>query len=173
MESGGQASTHCDSNNLVHAMTYQLMECPDEEVDRQNAVKEWDGNVNLNWRDEFQVANDYVSYRNKFVEMLTQFQNMCDGPLGSIKAVELRIELGKSKDRPIHSAAFRPVWGRESSRNGKREDACHGFYRSRLDRMGIIYRVRVKRGWQTLLQRLIPKTKRRNDTGLVTDTGHG
>lgn len=57
-------------------------------MSRQNAVKEVHGKENLNWQDELQVANEYVAYRQKFFEMLAQFDYMYDDLLWSIKALQ-------------------------------------------------------------------------------------
>lgn len=43
------ASTQCDSTVAVHAVRYKLPTRRDEQVDRQNAVKELKENANSSW----------------------------------------------------------------------------------------------------------------------------
>lgn len=73
-------------------------------MNRNYAVKDSDGNLNLDWKDEFKVLYEFVAHHHKFVEILAKFKNMWEGHLGSIRVVQHRIELGEFKDRPIKSA---------------------------------------------------------------------
>lgn len=76
-------------------------------MEKYNAVKEPDGTTNFNLREELKAPKALVAYRYNFVEMLAQYENMWDGHLESMKTVQHRIELEKSKNRPIHLARYR------------------------------------------------------------------
>lgn len=47
-ESGGQNLTQCDATNSVNAVHCKTTKCQKEQIDRQIAVKESNGIVNLN-----------------------------------------------------------------------------------------------------------------------------
>lgn len=53
------------------------------------------------------MPNEYVPYRYKVVDMLTILDNMWEGYLRSIKAVQHQIVVQKTRDRPIQSAPCR------------------------------------------------------------------
>lgn len=58
-----------------------------EEVDRHNAEKNLDENLSTDWKEEPTIPGKYSAYCDKFTHILTQSESMCNGHLGSIKAV--------------------------------------------------------------------------------------
>lgn len=144
IENGSQASTQCRSTHWVHTVHFKKSERREEKVDRHKAVKVSDRNANLNLQDESHVTIKYAAYRHKVVEMLGQFQNMWDIHLGSIKAVQKRTELKKSKDCPRHSAPNSAIANQKKSREARnRENSHHRRYVARQDRMDVNNRVRA------------------------------
>lgn len=103
----------------MHAIHFKPQVCRDEQVDSHNVVREFDGIVNLNWQYKIEVPNEYVASRHKFVQMLTQFENVWDGHVQSTKAVQHLMELKNSKHCPMHSA---PNRAGPESRDFEREE---------------------------------------------------
>lgn len=75
-ESGEQGLMNCEVTSSVHAIHYMPIGRQDKQVNRLIAEKESDGNANLNWWDELQRTKEYIAYHERFVEMLSQFENM-------------------------------------------------------------------------------------------------
>lgn len=105
-KSVNHASTQCGSAISIHAIHYKPPERRDELVDKHNPVRDLEGSENLNWCKKFQLSVEYFACLQKFVEMLVRFENMWDGPLKLLKERQHRIQLKKSKDRPIYSDQY-------------------------------------------------------------------
>lgn len=58
-------------------------------------------------RNKVKAAEGNVDYKNKFVEMISDFASMTDGHLGRIKLGKHRVELSQPKTKLIHSAPYR------------------------------------------------------------------
>lgn len=58
-------------------------------------------------RDEITIPDEYKTHRDEFLQLLSEFEDMGDGHLRSIKAARYWIELTFSDICPAHSTVYR------------------------------------------------------------------
>lgn len=78
-----------------------------EQIDRHNAIENLDGNSKTDWNHELTTSDEHIAYCKKYIHVLTKFVSIWNGLLGSIEAVQHRINLDKRENRPIHHALYR------------------------------------------------------------------
>lgn len=78
----------------------------DGPVGRQKEVKISD-QVNTTWLKEVKLPVWYSAYRDTFINMLTQFESMCEGYLRSIQAVKYWVERDRVDNWLIDSAPYK------------------------------------------------------------------
>lgn len=88
-------------NSIINAVPFRTFEPALKQADRQNAVIKSDKISRTEWRQGLSLREESSAYREKFINVLTQFESMCDGHLGSIEAVPHQIELKKTDTQPV------------------------------------------------------------------------
>lgn len=86
----------CDkfhSDPSCNASRYKPPESHDQQVDLPSPVKQPDEILKTAWREDLTLLDDFSAYRDKFINILTQFETMLDGPLWLIKEVLHQTEL--------------------------------------------------------------------------------
>lgn len=108
------------------------------------------------------------------LNVLSEFQHMCDGDLGLIKAVYQWFALHSAAERPIHSAQYRAgpramaIW---ETRN--RQDVGNGRCWTGLNRVGGTRLGCPKERRNTPFLRGLPQAERSSPPGLLSLTRHG
>lgn len=77
----------------INAVHYESPERRDEQVDWHNAVWSLDENLNIEWKMELMILNEYSAYHDQSIHILTQFESIWDGHLGSLKRCSPKLNL--------------------------------------------------------------------------------
>lgn len=83
-------------------------------MSRPKAVKRHvDEILKHDWKDEFQLSDEYTGCPKPFLHVLAEFQFMSDGHLGQVNISKHRTELTPENIQPIHSE---PYWAGSKAR---------------------------------------------------------
>lgn len=130
-----------NSGPTINAVRYKIPESGDEQVDLPNVVKESVRISKTDLHEDLIFSDEYSAYRDKFINMLTEFESMSDGDLGPIRAVQDWTKIEKKDSLPIHSAPYctEPKAWEIEKQEINWMNACHGRYRTYQDGMGLTF----------------------------------
>lgn len=100
-------STTVDSDNVV-----SFKPAPDrlEQIKKHRTVQQTDNDrLIIEWRDKVAIAIKYEEHLPAFLQLLEEFVEMWDIPLGSITFAKRKTELTDNNLRPVHSALHRTI----------------------------------------------------------------
>lgn len=98
-----------NSDPTITSTRYTPFERCDKQVDHHSAVKQTGGICETDWREDPTLPDIFSGCSDKFINMLTEGESIWDGRLCSIRVVQHRFELEKTRSRPIHSASYSPA----------------------------------------------------------------
>lgn len=85
-----------EDEHSIREVHYKRSKRHDEQFEQHNAKMNVYKNLNVDWKEDFTMRDEYSAYWHKIIRMLTQFKTNLDGHLCSIKAVEHQKELYKT-----------------------------------------------------------------------------
>lgn len=93
--------------NMVDAVQYKTSVERGTRMSRHKAVDEQDEeNLKLDWNKEVHFSNEYTGFRDKFLDMLCEFQFMWNGHMKQVNMAENLTKIKFKNIRSIHSASY-------------------------------------------------------------------